>query len=317
MAESTKAFRHYVVYRLTACAGFIFRRLPVRIALSLGEHLAALAYHLIGRRRKITISNLRLAFGGEKSQRELKQIAMQSYHNLGKSLIELLRFPLLTRENIWDLVTVYGRENFECAIKTTGNAIVFIPHFGNHELLAPVYGALCPRSLALAFPLKNPYLNDMINGYRSRLGLGLITKRQAARHVLKALRTGHPVGFLADQDAGREGVFVEFFGRLASCARGPVAMALKTGAPILFSINIRQPDDKHVVIISPPMELESTGDLDKDVAHNTAKLMAELESYIRQYPGQWMWQHNRWKTRPSAEWQDKRGQRRLDSVRKG
>ncbi len=257
------------------------------------------------------MSNLRLAFGGEKTEHELKLIAIQSYRNLGKSFVEFLRFPLLTRENIWQLVTVQGREHLKRAFKSSGKAIAFIPHFGNYELLAPVYSVLLPKVAVLIFPLKNPYLNEMVNEYRSKLGIELIKKHQAARHVLKALKSGYGIGFVADQNAGREGVFVKFFGKLASTARGPIAIALKTGAPLLFSIDIRQPDDKHLVIISEPIELEDTGDFDRDITHNTAKLMAELENYIRQYPCQWMWQHDRWKTQPDVEWQRKRRQRRI------
>jgi len=317
MAKSGRLFKYYITYKLVACFGFFARRLPTHVALLLGKRLGEVVYHLVKKRRDITMSNLRLAFGSEKSEHELKLIAIKSYHNLGKSLIEFLRFPLLTRENIWQLVTVHGRENLERAFKVSGKAIFFIPHFGNHELLAPVYGVLLPKSAAIVFPLKNPYLNKMANEYRGRFGMELIKKRQATRHVLKALKSGYSIGFVADQDAGREGVFVEFCGRLASTARGPVAMALKTGAPLLLTIDIRQSDDKHVVIISEPIELEVTGDFDKDVAHNTAKIMAELESYIRQYPCQWMWQHNRWKTQPDAEWQRKRDQRRLSATYPG
>ncbi|MFC1716432.1 lysophospholipid acyltransferase family protein [Candidatus Poribacteria bacterium] len=305
-----KLLRHYIVYKLIAFFGFCVRRLPVHIALSLGEHAADVAYRLVKRRREITMSNLQLAFGGEKSHRELRTIAIQSYRNLGKSFMEFLRFPLLTRENLWQLVTIQGKENLDRAIEMNGKAVVFIPHSGNHEFMAPIYSVLLPKTAAIAFPLKNPYLNQMANKYRGVFGLEIIGKRRATRHVLEALNSGYSMGFVADQDAGREGIFVEFFGRLASCSRGPVAMAIKTGAAIVFSIDIRQPDDRHHVIISGPVELELTGDFDRDVAHNTAKLMAELENYIRQYPGQWMWQHNRWKTRPDSEWQGKRNQRR-------
>lgn len=310
MARSEKLLRYYIVCKLIALSGFFIRRLPVHIALSLGEHAADVVYHLVKRRREITMSNLRAAFGGEKSHRELKSIAIQSYRNLGKSFVEFLRFPLLTRENLWELVTVQGRENLDRAIEISGKVIVFIPHSGNHELMAPIYSVLLPKTAAIAFPLKNPYLNKMVNEYRGMFGLEPIEKRRATRQVLKALKAGYSIGFVADQDAGREGVFVEFFGRLASCARGPVAMAIKTGASIISSIDIRQPDDRHLAVISGPLELELSGDFDRDVAYNTAKLIAELETHIRQYPGQWMWQHNRWKTRPDLEWQKKRNQRK-------
>ncbi len=296
--------------------GSIVRKLPPRAALSLGERGAGIFYCLVKKRREITISNLRLAFGNEKSQRELKSIAIQSYHNLGKSFVEFLRFPLFTRDNLWQFITLHGKENVDRAMETSGKCVVFTPHFGNHELIGAIFSFLIPKTAAIAFPLKNPYLNEMTNEYRGVFGLEIIKKHNATRHVLKALRSDYSIGFVADQDAGKEGVFVEFFGRPTSCARGPIAMAIKTGAAVLFSIDIRQPDGKHLVIISQPVELELTGDLDRDTAHNTAKLMARLEGYIRQYPGQWMWQHNRWKTQPDKEWQEKRDQRNLSIARK-
>ena len=162
----------------------------------------------------------------------------------------------------------------------------------------------------------------MVNKYRCWLGhvprgrgttggLKIIRKRRATKYVLKALRDNYIVGFIADQNAGREGVFVEFFGKLASTARGPVAIALKTGAPLILSFDIRLPNDQHRLIITEPMELTVTGDLDKDVACNTAKLRSEFEKQIRRYPCQWMWQHDRWKTRPDAKWLDKRRRRNI------
>jgi len=316
MAGSGRLLRHYIIYELIAFLGFIVRKLPARAALSLGERGAGIVYCLVKRRREITMSNLQLAFGHEKGLRELKSIAIQSYHNLGKSFVEFLRFPLLTRDNLWQLITLQGKENVHRAIEASGKFVVFIPHSGNHELMAPIFSALTPKTAVIAFPLKNPYLNKMTNEYRGMFGLEIIKKRNATRHVLKALRSDYSIGFVADQDAGKEGVFVEFFGRPASCARGPIAMAIKTEAAVLFSIDIRQPDDKHLVIISGPMELELTGDFDRDIAHNTAKLMTRLEGYIRQYPGQWMWQHSRWKTQPDTEWQEKRNQRKLSVARK-
>lgn len=298
-----------IIYLIILFLGLLLKKLPKRVALTFGKHLGSAMYLLLKQRREITMSNLRLAFGDEKTEDELKLIAIRSYRNLGKNFVEFFRLPLLTKENLYQLVTVQGRENLEHAFQQNGRAMAFIPHFGNWELLAPVYSVLLTKVAVLIFPLKNRYLDRLVNEYRSKLGIELIKKRQAAKHVLRALKRGYGVGFVADQNAGREGVFVPFFGKLASTARGPVAIALKTGTPLLFSIDIRQPGDRHLVIISAPMKLEITGDFDRDVAHNTAKLMAELEGYIRRYPCQWMWQHDRWKTQPDGEWQNKRRQR--------
>ncbi|MBM3242262.1 hypothetical protein FJZ31_38835 [Candidatus Poribacteria bacterium] len=302
----SEQLKDLIIYTFISSIGFFIRRLPLRVALWWGAGLGDLMWYVLKNRRKIAISNLRLAFGNEKTALELNRIAKQSFRNLGKNIAEFLRFPLLNEQNLWDLVTVEGRENVEHALDLGRGVIIFIAHLGNWELLAPVYSALFPKTAVIAFPLKNRYLDKMVNKYRCWLGLEIIRKRLATKYVLKALKDNYVVGFIADQNAGREGVVVEFFGKLASTARGPVAIALKTGAPLILSLDIRFPNDRHCLIITEPVKLTITGDLDEDVACNTAKLMAELEKQIRRYPCQWMWQHDRWKTRPDAKWQDKR-----------
>ncbi len=130
------------------------------------------------------------------------------------------------------------------------------------------------------------------------MSLELIPRKNAIRSTLRALKNNDAVGFFADQNAGEQGVFIEFFGKHASTAKGPVAIALKTDAPILFSLDIRQPNDQHQVHISPPIYMEPSNDTEHDIEKHTTILMKKLEKYIEQYPEQWLWLHNRWKTQP-------------------
>ena len=287
--------------------GVIIRWLPKGYALILGSGLGHLLYFALNKRRRIALENLQIAFGDEMSTDERAQICRKSFQQIGKTAIEFLRFPKLTFENIWEEVIVEGKEHLIRALNQGKGAIVFLPHLGNWELLALVYGALIPdRAKAIAFPLKNGHLNALVSQYRERLSLKLITRRQAVRETLRALKEGYAVGFFADQNAGREGVFVDFFGKPASAVRGPATLALKTAAPLLLSMDIRQPDDRHHVIITPAIDLEISGDLEQDVQTNTAHILKILETYIRQYPDQWLWTHNRWKTQSDPRWQMKR-----------
>jgi KDO2-lipid IV(A) lauroyltransferase len=103
---------------------------------------------------------------------------------------------------------------------------------------------------------------------------------------------------LADQDAHREGVFVDFMGRKASNHQGPAVFALRTGAPILFGSAIRRPDGKHLMVA----ELLRFEGLTEVTAENiltvTQAYTALLEKKVREYPDQWFWMHRRWKTAP-------------------
>lgn len=275
--------------------------MPKRFAMTIGSGVGHLLYCLLKKRRQIALENLKIAFGNTRSDKERRKICQESFINLGKTAVEFLRFRRLTFENIWREVTVQGTEHLIRALNQGNGAIVWLPHFGNWELLALVYGALIPnRAKAIAFPLKNQRLNTLVWRYREHLSLALIPRKRAVRETLRALKANYAVGFFADQNAGQEGVFVDFFEKPASAVRGPITLALKTGAPILFSLDIRQPDDRHFVYISEPLALEVSGNFEQDVQTNTARLLQYLEDYIRQYPSQWLWIHNRWKTQPDA-----------------
>lgn len=266
----------------------------------LGWGIGMLYYHLVKKRREIALRNLQMAFSNHFTSSKCKEICKASFINVGKTCIEFLRFPKLNIENIWRNVTVEGSENLDTALAQGKGAIVFLPHFGNWELLSLVYGALIPdRAKAIAFPLKNARLNAYIWRHRELMSLKLIARHQAIRETLRALRNNEAVGFFADQNAGPEGVFVDFLGKPASAARAPVVLARKTGAPLLFSLSIRQPDDRHHVYISTPIYVEVSDDAERDIEAYTIQMLKHLETYIYKYPEQWLWLHNRWKTQPA------------------
>lgn len=290
------------VYRIVSILGWWCRRLPKRWAMQLGTGIGILFYHLVRKRREIALDNLKIAFGNHLTISKRTEICKASFINVGKTCIEFLRFPKLNAENIWDEVTVEGAENLHTALAEGKGAIVFLPHFGNWELLSLVYGALIPhRAKALAFPIKNTRLNAYIWRYREQMSLKLIPRNRAIRETLSALKNNQAVGFFADQNAGPEGVFVDFLGKLASAARGPTVLARKTGAPLLFSLSVRQPNDRHRVYISSPIHIEPSDNLEQDVETYTTQMLAQLEAYIHKYPEQWLWLHNRWKTQPPPQ----------------
>lgn len=287
------------VHRIVSTFGWGCRRLPKRWALQLGSGIGMLCYYLIKKRRQIALNNLQIAFGSHLTDSERIAICKASFINVGKTCIEFLRFPKLNTENIWNEITVEGAENLHTALAGGKGAIVFLPHFGNWELLSLVYGALIPdRAKAIAFPLKNARLNAYIWRHREQLSLKLIPRRRAIRETLRALKNNEAIGFFADQNAGPDGVFVNFLGKSASAARGPVTLALRTGAPLLFSLSIRQPNDQHHVHISPPIHPNPSDNFERDVETHTTQMLTQLEAYIHKYPEQWLWLHNRWKTQP-------------------
>ena len=306
MSTERSPWKDRCIYRIVTIFGWWCRRLPKRWALRVGRGIGLLYYSLVKKRREIALNNLQIAFGNGLTTTQRTEICKASFVNVGKTCVEFLRFSELNAENIWNDVTVEGRENLHAALDSGKGAIVFLAHFGNWELLSLVYGALIPdRAKAIAFPIKNDHLNAYISRHREQMSLKLIPRNRAVRETLRALKNSEAVGFFADQNAGTEGVFVNFLGKPASAARGPAVLALKTGAPLLFSLSIRQPDDQHHVYISDPIHTEPTDNFERDVEHYTTQMLKQLETYIHKYPEQWLWLHNRWKTQPPADSQTK------------
>lgn len=302
--------RHWLSYIFIRILSGCLRFLPHRGVLWFGSSMGKLSFSTITRRRRIAYANLRRAFGGERSDEELAQLARESFEEVGKTFAESLCFQKWVRRGLDHYVTVFGSEHLANAMNVGKGAVVFIGHLGNWELQALVYGTLLPDPSAIAFPLKNARLDTWVNRCRELTGLKIIPKPQAARQVFRRLRANRAVGFIADQNAGREGVFVDLFGTLASSSRGPVTFALRTGAPILISLDERRPDGHHILTISEPFYPNSTGNLEQDVTTGTQSLMKSLETAIRANPSQWMWMHDRWKSRPDNTWQERRAQRR-------
>jgi len=257
-------------------------------------------YRSVKRRRQIALDNLRMALGNEKDDEELKDIARHSFQNMGKTLVEFLRIPKYSAEHIPDLIRVHGMENVHRALDKGKGLIILSAHFGNWELSFHAMSMHIQHLSAVVQSFKYHRLDSLVNKYRTRYGGEVIKKEMAVRQSLKLLRQGRCVAILGDQNAGTNGVFVDFFGMPASTPQGPIIFALRTGAAIVNVIDVRQDDDTHIITISEPMELEISGHRGADIKCNTAKYVKYLENLIRKYPDQWLWMHNRWKTRPES-----------------
>ena len=123
-------------------------------------------------------------------------------------------------------------------------------------------------------------------------------KSLAVKRALTSLKRREVLIIPIDQNAGKEGVFVDFFGRLASAPAGPVVFAQRTGAPLVPMCIIREGRKRHQLIIEPEVPLVNTENKEKDLITNTQKLTKVIEKYVRKYPSQWWWMHNRWKSKP-------------------
>ena len=126
----------------------------------------------------------------------------------------------------------------------------------------------------------------------------------SSREILKRLAAGEIVGLLPDQDIDSlKGVFVPFFGKLAYTPVAPVRISLSTGAPMLPNFLIRQNVTRYKLVVGRPIWPDEYKNLNREeaVLKMTENWMSQFEKVIREYPEQWAWMHNRWKTQPVVE----------------
>ncbi len=269
--------------------------LPRGAASRLGRALGSLLFRVLKRRRGVALDNLRQAFP-EADRQAVAAMAREHFQHVGVNAVELLTFHRWRRRHA-PHVRVEGRAALDAFVAQGVGAVVFIPHTGNWELLAPLWPSLHPHPMVLAHPLSNSALEALVTRRRGVTGIEILPRQGGLRPLLTGLKGGRAVGLLADQDAGAGGTFVPFFGRLASCEASPAALARHTDCPIILCAAFRETDGAHRVILEVmPRVVAETPD-ESDTATLT-HLYARLEELIRQYPAQWLWMHRRWKTRP-------------------
>lgn len=217
------------------------------------------------------------------------------------TVVELARLLARPLESTLDELSFDGLEHLHAVMKDHGRALMLTAHLGNWEYLsAAARLAGYPLSIVVR-PLDSPALDALAETMRRKMGVELIDKRGALRPVLEALRRGRLVGVLLDQNAARrEGVFVPFFGRAASTSRSLALLSIRTGAPIVPIFIAREAPGRHRVVIEPPLPRPAVNDAEQAVVELTARCNQAIEAAIRKTPEQWLWAHDRWRTRPPS-----------------
>lgn len=294
---STVKYKHRLEYALLASLGLTARRISDKAAARAGARLGDLVFDVFKFRRKVALDNLAKAFP-ERPLVEIEDIARRLYRNLGKNLLEFLRFPKMSDNDIRDKVRFEGREHFDQAIQGGKGALLISSHFGNWELYASAIAAYGYPISVVVYEQHNPLSDELMNSIRRLKGIDVIYKQDAPRAILKALSQNRFVAILIDQDAGADGVFVDFMGCPASTAKGPAVFAIRTGAPLLTGVIVRREGGKHTGYIEPPVYADPQADRDEETHRLTALVTSAMERYVREYPDHWYWVHRRWKTKP-------------------
>ncbi len=249
------------------------------------------------------IRHLTIAFGNEKSPDEIQKLSKKTFELLGKNAAgDILRS--LSVKSLADLnqfLVTTGIENYEKA-HAKGKGVMFLTaHLGAFDLQITNMALRGLKPNIIGTALGDEKLNELLVKYRNAYGAIAIERGKESVRLFKALKSGGSIAILIDQDTKVKSRFVNFFGNPASTPIGATVLALKSGCAVVPTYIYLDKNYRQQMHILPEIPLVYTGDDEKDLIINTQNFTDFTERVVREHPEQWVWMHERWKTKPGEE----------------
>jgi KDO2-lipid IV(A) lauroyltransferase len=296
LAVKKSYFQSRVEYALAFTLVQLMEWLPLFLASGVASTTARALDVALPKLRRVAEKNLSFALP-DLAPAERKRLIDGCFRSVGRLLLALARMPRIHSNNANAWIRYEGLENYQAAKQAGKGILVATAHLGNWELSAYTHALLTEPMNVMVRPLDNPLIDALVERRRGHSGNSLIYKKDAARTVLKALKSNAAVGILIDQNASpAEGVFVDFFGKQACANAAFVKFAYHSGAKVIPGFAFWSEQERRYVLRFYP-EVPMTG----NVSIDTQRVHTLLEEVIREYPDQWMWIHRRWKTRPEGQ----------------
>ncbi|KYZ76386.1 lipid A biosynthesis acyltransferase [Anaerosporomusa subterranea] len=268
--------------------------LPYCLLLSLGKGLGRLYYLLAKSQRKLALTQIqeRMNLSPEEAEKTIRQL----FINLAQTFLEIMYMPRLNKTTINNYVDIENRHYLDAAMAEGKGIAILAAHFGNWEWLGAGL-ALNGYPLAAVFKGQpNDQHTRLLTEYRQHVGMEVYAKGgNEVLGLVKAFKRGQAVGLISDQNAGKTGITLDFFGKPSSTHSGISVFAAKLGCPVVPIFIVRRPEGGHRILVQPPHHFEHTGHQAEDITAFTAKMSKIIEDIIRQYPDHWIWFHKRWR----------------------
>jgi len=297
-------FKHRVEYILFAVIVLLIKISPLFL-IKLNQKLVQYLLRKLSKRHSgIVAKNLKIAFP-HYTAGEISALSRAISHHFSSVFIEIITiFVKKQPEKILKKVEILHPEVLERALDKKKGVILFSAHFGNWELIPLILSKQLNQKInSVAREMNNPLVEKKVKQFRKYMGSELIYKRNSIRTILKRLEKNGIVYLLIDHNTiAREGIFVDFFGKPASTVPSVSQLHLKRAIPIV-PIFIHYEEDKIVLELLEEIDAAGTGtgNQKEDILQLTQRCTSIIEEKIRQYPEQWFWFHNRWKTRPPRQ----------------
>ena len=298
-----KRLSYFLIRAVLGILGRTFAWMPEKWAYGIGIRISLLAYRRAPRFRKLARKHLEIAFGSEKSPEEIEKLLYDTYVAYGRNLAEYLMLPHKSNAWVENKVTFHDPEWHTRTALQGGKGVVSLgAHFGSWELVAARLGIYHYPLAVIVKAQRDAVFTKLMMETRTKWGNEYIFKTRGIKEECYAqLAKNKILGLLADQNASRNGVFVDFFGKKASTVTGPAEIAITAGVNILPSFPARNPDGTITLYVLDPIVPTNTGNKQADILDTTQRCAKVIEDFARAHPTEYFWWHRRWATRPPGE----------------
>jgi len=276
---------------------------PIALDLRIADFVGSVMYRVDRKHRERAIGNLRRSFP-EMPTHKIERLAEESVQHMCRLAVETVSTTRLIHIHTFaqHVEFVNFTQTLELMLRRNQGLIMLTGHFGNWEILGYVLATLGFPTTSIARPLDNQYMSHWLFDVRERTGQRIIAKKGAVEEVTGVLEQKGVVGFIADQNAGSKGMFVDFFGRKASTYKSIGLLAMQYNVPVIIGFARRTAKPFHFQVgaqdIIYPQDWQAQ---DEPLRYITQRYTTAIEDMVRKDPAQYLWVHRRWKSRPRGE----------------
>ncbi len=289
----------YLLLRILIVFLYLFN---VETNLNFACFLGRLLWNHYHRGRKRALDNLHASYP-EKSEQWIRRTGRRSFEHIVMLVIDVLFTPRLVKTYNWRNYSRYKNTERAKWLMQEGRGLLMIAaHYSDFLIMGYLMGLFGFNIHSIVRPLDNKFINRYLYGVIRRSGLRIIDKKGAAELMEKITSTGATLCFIADQDAGRKGIFVDFFGRKASTYKSIGLLAITYNVPIAVGYS-RRIDNRFYFEIGVNRIIfpEEWAEKDNPLEWVTEEYTKAIEEFVREDPSQYWWMHRRWKHRPKNE----------------
>jgi heptosyltransferase II len=285
--------RDFCFYALYRAGSALLTALPLSALFAFGRAAGFCAWVILPKYRRLALRNATIAFGDEKSPSNLRRLVRRHFQQLGANILCSVKIAVMPFDEIERRIKIENLDVVHRHLRAGRPVVVILSHLGNWELCAQIMPKFIGyvRNGTIYQRLGNRLIDEHVRKLRARSGVEMFDRNEGFQKAIQLLREGGVIGILSDQHAGDQGLWVPFFGKLASTTSLPALLAKRTDAALVGMAFYTDGTARWRLIFEPALETK-----DESVESITAKANDLIADQIRRAPEDWFWVHNRWKT---------------------